>query len=125
MVVIHERTGQWGVYPARFGKFGVRLPQAEALNQDDPSHSGQCTVNDPRLYEWTALRSIAGGGMAKCAGVYFNHGRPVPDHLTGVFDRLMWSRLLVVADGGPLWELRRISWSGGREGSTQVKDNAL
>lgn len=31
VVVIHERTGQWGIYPHGFGKFGVRLPQAEAF----------------------------------------------------------------------------------------------
>ncbi|MGH3931947.1 MAG: hypothetical protein ACRDTF_18455 [Pseudonocardiaceae bacterium] len=31
VVVIHERTDQWGLYPHGFGKFGVRLPQAEAL----------------------------------------------------------------------------------------------
>ena len=26
VVVIHERTGYWGVYPHGFSKFGVRLP---------------------------------------------------------------------------------------------------
>jgi len=31
VVVIHERTGYWGVYPHGFGKFGVRLPSAEAV----------------------------------------------------------------------------------------------
>lgn len=31
VVVIHERTGYWGVYPHGFGKFGVRLPRAEAV----------------------------------------------------------------------------------------------
>ena len=31
VVVIHERTGYWGVYPHGFSKFGVRLPRAEAV----------------------------------------------------------------------------------------------
>lgn len=30
VVVVHERTGYWGVYPHGFGKFGVRLPRVEA-----------------------------------------------------------------------------------------------
>ena len=49
--------------------------------------------------------------MAKSAGVYFDHGRPIPAHLTEVFDRLVWSGLLVVADGDPIWGVRRISLS--------------
>ncbi|MGH7511070.1 MAG: hypothetical protein ACREMZ_16630 [Gemmatimonadales bacterium] len=47
--------------------------------------------------------------MAKSAGVYLDHGRPVPHHMIAVFDRLTWSGLLVIADGDPIWELRRIS----------------
>jgi len=31
VVVVHERTGFWGVYPHGFGKFGVRLPRTEAV----------------------------------------------------------------------------------------------
>lgn len=31
VVVIHERTGYWGLYPHGFAKFGVRLPRAEAV----------------------------------------------------------------------------------------------
>ncbi|MGH8922460.1 MAG: hypothetical protein ACRD0H_29670 [Actinomycetes bacterium] len=31
VVVIHERTGYWGLYPHGFTKFGVRLPRAEAV----------------------------------------------------------------------------------------------
>lgn len=31
VVVIHERSGYWGVYPHGFAKFGVRLPRAEAV----------------------------------------------------------------------------------------------
>lgn len=31
VVVIHECTGYWGFYPYGFGKFGVRLPGAEAV----------------------------------------------------------------------------------------------
>lgn len=66
-------------------------------------------MSDPRLYEWLALRRVAGGGIAKSAGVYFDHGRPVPEHMIELFDRLTWSGLLVVADGDPVWELRRLS----------------
>ncbi|MCA1600372.1 MAG: hypothetical protein LC776_01570 [Acidobacteria bacterium] len=66
-------------------------------------------MSDPRLYEWIALRRVVGGGMAKSAGVYFDHGRPVPEHLTAVFDRLVWDGLLVVAEGDPIWGLRRVS----------------
>lgn len=74
-------------------------------------------MNDPGLYEWLALRSVAGGGVAKSAGVYFDHGRPVPGHLIEVFDRLVWNGLLVVADGDPIWESRRISLTeAGQEG---------
>ena len=31
VVVVHERTGYWGLYPHGFGKFGVRLPRVEAV----------------------------------------------------------------------------------------------
>ncbi|MGH3628589.1 MAG: hypothetical protein ACRDRL_14290 [Sciscionella sp.] len=31
VVVIHERSGCWGVYPHGFAKFGVRLSRAEAV----------------------------------------------------------------------------------------------
>lgn len=31
VVVIHERTGYWGLYPHGWGKFGVRLPRDEAV----------------------------------------------------------------------------------------------
>ena len=47
--------------------------------------------------------------MAKSAGVYFDHGRRIPEHMIAVFDRLIWNGLLVVADGDPIWELRRLS----------------
>lgn len=49
--------------------------------------------------------------MAKSAGAYLDHGRQIPAYLTEVFDRLMWSGILLVADGDPLWELRRISFT--------------
>lgn len=66
-------------------------------------------MSDSGLYEWMALRRVAGGGVGKVAGVYLDHGRPVPQHLIQVFDRLVWDGLLVVAEGDPVWELRRIS----------------
>ncbi|MCA1673500.1 MAG: hypothetical protein LC799_15315 [Actinobacteria bacterium] len=30
-LAIHERTGDWAVYPHGVGKLGVRLPRAEAV----------------------------------------------------------------------------------------------
>ncbi len=30
-LAIHERTGDWAVYPHGVGKLGVRLPRAEAI----------------------------------------------------------------------------------------------
>lgn len=65
-------------------------------------------MNDPGLYEWLALRRVTEGGIAKSAGLYLDHGRPVPGHLIEVFDRLVWSGLAVVADGDPIWDVRRI-----------------
>ncbi len=35
-------------------------------------------MTDSGLYEWLALRRVAGGGVAKVAGMYFDQGRPVP-----------------------------------------------
>src|SRR5262245_10498548 len=65
-------------------------------------------MSDPELSEWIALRRVHDGGMAKSAGAYFDHGRPTPEHLAGVFDRLVWTGLVTVADGDPIWELRRL-----------------
>jgi hypothetical protein len=31
LVVVHEAGGSWAWYPHGFGKFGVRLPRAEAV----------------------------------------------------------------------------------------------
>ncbi len=31
VVVAHERSGHWAIYPHGWGKFGVRLPITEAL----------------------------------------------------------------------------------------------
>lgn len=69
-------------------------------------------MSDPGLYEWIALRRVHDGGVAKSAGVYLDHGRPTPEYLTGVFDRLVWTGLVVVAEGDVLWELGRLSLTG-------------
>jgi hypothetical protein len=68
-----------------------------------------CPVSDSGLDEWLALQHVHDGGVAKSAGAYFDHGRPAPEHLTGVFDRLIWTGLVSVAAGDPIWELRRLS----------------
>lgn len=31
LVVIHETGGSWSLYPHGFGKFGVRLPEEQAV----------------------------------------------------------------------------------------------
>lgn len=66
-------------------------------------------MSDPGLYERIALRRVHDGGVTKVAGVYLDHGRPTPDYLTEVFDRLIWTGWAIVADGNPLWQLRRLS----------------
>lgn len=66
-------------------------------------------MSDPRLYEWIALRDVGEGGVAKSAGVYLDHGCPVPSHLTEVLDRLTWAGLVTVAEGDPIWSMRRLS----------------
>jgi hypothetical protein len=65
-------------------------------------------VSDPRLYEWLALRRVDEGAITTSAGVYYKHSRPIPAHLTAVFDRLRWNGLIAIADGDPIWELRPI-----------------
>ncbi|MGH3926343.1 MAG: hypothetical protein ACRDTT_26345 [Pseudonocardiaceae bacterium] len=66
-------------------------------------------MSDPDLYEWLALRRIHRGGIAKSAGTYLDYGRPTPGHLIEVFDRLIWTELVTVADGNALWDPRRVS----------------
>ncbi len=60
-------------------------------------------MRDRRLYEWMALRRVAGGGMAKVAGVYLDHGRPVPEQLTSCLTGSCgadWSRLPMAIRSG-------------------------
>ena len=66
-------------------------------------------MSDPELAEWFALRRVHDGGVAKSAGIYFEHGCPTPEHLAGVFDRLIWAGLVSVAGGDPIWQLRGLS----------------
>ena len=72
-------------------------------------HPQRGPVSDPGLSEWLALRRVQEGGVAKSAGVYFDHGRPAPGDLTEVFDRLTWTGLVTVAEGDPIWSVRRLS----------------
>ena len=66
-------------------------------------------VSNPNLYVWMALRRVHDGHATRSAGAYFDSGRPVPGHLTGVFDWLVWRGFVSVADGDPIWSLRRLS----------------
>ncbi|MCA1676689.1 MAG: hypothetical protein LC799_32470 [Actinobacteria bacterium] len=61
------------------------------------------------LLEWLAVRRVSEAEVVKSAGVYFDHGRPVPHHMTGVFDRLCWTGLVTVAAGDPIWSMRPLS----------------
>jgi hypothetical protein len=56
-----------------------------------------------------ALCLVDQGGVAKSAGAYFDRGRPIPEHLTKVFDRLIWAGWVGVATGDPLWALREMN----------------
>ncbi|MGH3913629.1 MAG: hypothetical protein ACRDTC_09480 [Pseudonocardiaceae bacterium] len=69
-------------------------------------------MSDPDLYAWMALRRVTDGYLAKMAGAYFDRGRPVPEYLTEVFDQLIWTGLVAVAEGDTLWDLRRLSLTG-------------
>lgn len=66
-------------------------------------------MNEHGPPEWLALHRVHEGGVAKVAGIYLDHGYPVPDHLIGLFDRLTWAGLLQVAEGDPVWDLRQLS----------------
>ena len=56
-----------------------------------------------------ALDMVSQGGVVKSAGLYyFDHGRRVPEHLTGVFDRLVWAWWVGVAPGDPVWARRAL-----------------
>ncbi|HEU0128115.1 MAG TPA: hypothetical protein VFQ48_05860, partial [Pseudonocardiaceae bacterium] len=66
-------------------------------------------MNEHGPPEWLALRRVHEGGVAKVAGIYLEHGRPVPGDLTEVFDRLTWTGLVAVAEGDPVWSVRRLS----------------
>lgn len=66
-------------------------------------------MSDPGLSERLALRRVHNGGVAKSAGVYLDHGRPTPEYLAEVFDRLTWTGWVTVADAVGLWDLRRLT----------------
>lgn len=66
------------------------------------------SINADRLR--LALGLVSEGGVAKSAGLYyFDHWRPVPEHLVGVFDRLVWAGWVGVAAGDPIWARRGLS----------------
>jgi len=69
-------------------------------------------VNDPGLYEWIALRRVHDGGVAKLADAYLDRGRPTPDYLAEVFDRLVWTGWASLAEGDSRWALRRLCLTG-------------
>jgi len=58
------------------------------------------------------LGLVSQGGVAKSAGVYFDRGCPVAQHLIPVFDRLVWAGWIGVAPGDPIWAMRVLSLTG-------------
>lgn len=72
-------------------------------------------------HEWMVLRSAAAGGMAKSAGAYLDHGQPAPGHVVTALDRLIWSGLLMVANGDPIWAIRPISLTAAGQAQYTVR----
>lgn len=56
-----------------------------------------------------ALHGVQGGGVAKSAEAYLQHGHPVPGSVIAVADRLVWAGLVAVAHSDPVWTQRRLS----------------
>jgi hypothetical protein len=52
----------------------------------------------PELLASLALRRASSGRVAKSGGDYFEWGHPLPSYLTGVFDELTETGLLILAD---------------------------
>jgi hypothetical protein len=64
----------------------------------------------PELLASLALRRASSGRVAKSGGDYFEWGHPLPSYLTGVFDELTETGLLILADEDE-WSLRRVRLS--------------
>lgn len=65
---------------------------------------------NPELLASLALRRVSGGGVAKSGGHYFEWGHPTVSYLTEVFDELVSTRLLSLAEEDPCG-LRRVSFT--------------
>jgi hypothetical protein len=78
---------------------GVRLPVTSA----DLIRQGV----RPELLASLALGRASSGRLAKCGGDYFEWGHPLPSYLTGVFDELTETGLLILAEEDQ-WSLRRV-----------------
>jgi hypothetical protein len=61
----------------------------------------------PELLASLALGRASSGRVAKSGGDYFEWGHPLPSYLTGVFDELAETGLLVLAEEDE-WSLRRV-----------------
>jgi hypothetical protein len=53
------------------------------------------------LFAWMALRRVHAGGLARFEGRYYDSGRRVPCFLPGVFDELLETGLVTLADPDP------------------------
>lgn len=62
----------------------------------------------PQLLASLALRRAYGGGITKSGDHYFDHGRPTPSYLAGIFDELAGTGILALAEENP-GGLRRVS----------------
>jgi hypothetical protein len=69
----------------------------------------------PELLASLALRRASSGRVAKSGGDYFEWGHPLPSYLTGVFDELTETGLLILADEDER-SLRRVHLTPSRTG---------
>lgn len=56
---------------------------------------------DSEVAEWLALHRAHEGGVTELAGRYLNHGRPVAQHLTDAFSKLIDTGFLALGRSAP------------------------
>jgi hypothetical protein len=78
----------------------MRTWPAELCTQPSPIPR---SLAGPELYEWMALRRADAGGMVWFEDRYYDGGRRVPCFLPSVFDELIETGLLMLADPNPDW----------------------
>jgi hypothetical protein len=61
----------------------------------------------PELFAWLALRRVHNGGVIQFEGHYYDAGRRVTCFLPDVFDQLIGSGLIALAEPDPEWPGQR------------------